>query len=113
MHLKNCSLLTLPDGTVQLAPAYDLVATRLALSQDPEESALAVNGKKNRLQRTDFETFAQLAGIPAKAVDNTFRRFFKQKDVALKEISRSFLSEGLRREYAELLRVRCAELENF
>ena len=30
MHLKNVSLLTEPDDTVRLAPAYDLLATKLA-----------------------------------------------------------------------------------
>ena len=32
MHLKNFSLLTGPDGTVRLSPAYDLFCTRLVTS---------------------------------------------------------------------------------
>ncbi len=111
MHLKNYSLLTQPNGTVQLAPAYDLVATKLVMPEDLEESALTINGKKKRLKRSDFESFAERSGIPAKAVDNTFNRFFEQKESALSEIKSSMLSEMFRQDYAELLIIRFSQLE--
>ncbi len=111
MHLKNYSLLTLSDGTVQLAPAYDLVATKLALPQDLEESALTINGKKSRLQKNDFKEFASHSGIPEKAVENIFRRFFEKQQVAVKEIKNSFLSETLQQDYTKLLNARFSQLE--
>ena len=52
MHLKNWSLLG-PPGSQILSPAYDLLPTRI-LVDDPEESALPINGKKNRIRRLDL-----------------------------------------------------------
>jgi len=52
MHLKNWSLLG-PAGSQILSPAYDLLPTRI-LVDDPEESALPINGKKNRIRRLDL-----------------------------------------------------------
>jgi serine/threonine-protein kinase HipA len=52
MHLKNWSLLGAPGSQI-LSPAYDLLPTRI-LVDDPEESALPINGKKNRIRRLDL-----------------------------------------------------------
>jgi serine/threonine-protein kinase HipA len=62
MHLKNWSLLR-DSGRVVLAPAYDLLPVRL-LVRDPEDSALPINGRKNRLERRDFEALAKHLKIP-------------------------------------------------
>jgi serine/threonine-protein kinase HipA len=53
MHAKNYSLIT-RDGKVELAPAYDLLNTTLAVESAEEESALPLAGKKKRLKREDF-----------------------------------------------------------
>lgn len=106
MHLKNYSLLTEPDGTVRLAPAYDLVATKLALPQDPEESALTINGKKNRLTWVDFQTFAAAAGLPERAVEHVARRF-RKGGTGLPD---SFLSETLQVDFRGLLEKRAQAL---
>ena len=60
IHLKNFSFLY-EGHTRRLAPAYDLLSTRLVISErdDPEELALPLNGKKNRLKREDFALFAR------------------------------------------------------
>jgi serine/threonine-protein kinase HipA len=78
MHLKNFSLLTSPNGETNLAPAYDLVATRLVVPEDPEEMALTINGKKSRLKQADFRSFAASLGLPEKTVGNVFAHFYKQ-----------------------------------
>ena len=56
MHLKNFSLYYENHALVQLTPAYDLVATRLLISakDDPEESALTLNGKKAKIKRVNY-----------------------------------------------------------
>ncbi len=73
MHLKNFSLIQ--DYEVyRLAPAYDMVATKLLMPQDQEELALTLNGKKNNLKRSDFETSMTNAGLPKKAIENLFER---------------------------------------
>jgi serine/threonine-protein kinase HipA len=62
MHLKNWSMLR-DAGRVALSPAYDLLPVRL-LVDDPEEFALPINGRKNRLQRRDLEALAKHLKIP-------------------------------------------------
>jgi serine/threonine-protein kinase HipA len=52
MHLKNFSL---TNKTDVLAPAYDMVATALAVKGDTEELALNLDGKKRKLTRKDFD----------------------------------------------------------
>ena len=62
-HRKNFSLLSREDGNVALSPAYDLVSSRLAITEETDEMALTVNGKRNRLKRDDFLAFADGLGI--------------------------------------------------
>ena len=45
--LKNFSLIT-RDGKVEMAPAYDILNTSLALVDPQEEIALPLNGKKEK-----------------------------------------------------------------
>lgn len=77
MHLKNFALLETAPGEWGLSPAYDLVSTALVLPEDPEETALAVNGKKARLTRNDWRAFSQRLEIPGKVFDNLWSRFAK------------------------------------
>lgn len=62
MHLKNWTLVR-DAGRIVLSPAYDLLPVRL-LVDDPEEFALPINGRKNRLERRDFEAFGKHLKIP-------------------------------------------------
>jgi serine/threonine-protein kinase HipA len=106
MHLKNFSLLTRSDGFVQLAPAYDLVATQLVMPQDPEESALTINGKKSKLKFSDFQAFAANAGVSDKPFENIIRRFSEATLLAETEVNASFLSEKMQAAYIDMLRIR-------
>ncbi|MBI5242558.1 MAG: HipA domain-containing protein [Elusimicrobia bacterium] len=53
MHLKNWALLG-QGKEIGLAPVYDFVSSRLYIRNE-EDSALTINGKKNKLKRSDFE----------------------------------------------------------
>ncbi len=65
-HLKNYSINYHKDVRIRLSPAYDIVSSKLAIPDEKEESALAINGKKNRLSREDFNTVAEYLQIPVK-----------------------------------------------
>ena len=69
MHLKNFSLIETAIGSNQyvLSPAYDLLPVQLILPGDIDDTALILNGKKQKLHRKDFLIFAETAGIPQKA----------------------------------------------
>jgi len=62
MHLKNWSLLR-QGKRLALSPAYDLLPTRL-LTDDPEEFALPINGRKAQIARRDLLTLAKHMRLP-------------------------------------------------
>ncbi len=113
MHLKNFSLYYSKMDLVQLAPAYDLVATRLLISEadDPEEIALALNRKKAKLKRRDFDTFAGAIGLNDKQADNAYERVVSNISSVLSFIEQSFISDEKKEEFEDLINVRRERLE--
>jgi serine/threonine-protein kinase HipA len=93
MHLKNFSLLTTRQNNIILSPAYDLLCTKLALPEDPEEMALTLNGKKRKLKRSDFDTLAKSLKIPDKALKNTYNRLAINSKTLFHSWKFSFLPE--------------------
>lgn len=110
MHLKNFSLVTRETGEIQLAPAYDLISTRLLPIDDSEEMALTVNGKKARLTREDFEVMGETLKIPKKAVQNSFERLAGALPKIRSVINASFLSPNLKNQYEEIIQSRARVL---
>ena len=106
MHLKNFSLIRFDDGEVALSPAYDLVSTKLAMPEDLEESALTINGKKNRLKRADFDELVAKLGIPVKSCERVYTKFAKKQALMLELIEQSFLSDEMKEAYVKLLNER-------
>lgn len=106
MHLKNFSLIRNEDDEIVLAPAYDLLATKLLLTADKEDLALTLNGKKNNLIRKDFDLFADNLGINKSALKKIYEKFENSFDTFVKIIDKSFLSDQMKEEYINLLRQR-------
>jgi serine/threonine-protein kinase HipA len=113
MHLKNFSLWRDPKSNrVRMSPGYDFLSTRLLMTakEDPEEMALSINGKKNKLQWTDFAALGANLKIPAKVVervrDQMLDSFFEAEEL----IEKSFLSETKKEEFMDLLRARSKRL---
>ena len=105
MHLKNFSMITEDPQHIVLSPAYDLISVRLLLSEkeDPEQLALPVNGKKNRLERKDFIALAETLKIP-----NKVGRYVLDKQITAQEtlqawIAKSFLSKNLKNQYSDII----------
>lgn len=75
MHLKNMALLkaTEPGNrtfrTVRMAPLYDSVTTRVFPRLKHDRMAIKVNGKDDRLRRSDFRAWATTVGLRASDVD--------------------------------------------
>ena len=99
MHLKNFSLLRPIEGSVALAPAYDLAATKIVLPEDPEEAALTINGKKRNLHRSDFEAMARTLGITGRVVESSLGKFGDNYEDAMQLINKSFLKKAQREAY--------------
>lgn len=64
-HFKNYSISHFEQAGVRLAPAYDIVCSKLVIPGE-EDSALTLNGKRNNLTRDDFEASANYLKIPQK-----------------------------------------------
>lgn len=113
MHLKNFSLIYPVDGMVQLSPAYDLLATRLILSEtdDPEESALTINGKKSSLNLEDFLAFGAYSGLTEKQIHKTLQNFQNGLPSCFNVIDKSFLSAKNKKEFKKLLTDRASRLK--
>ncbi|MDR0972847.1 MAG: HipA domain-containing protein [Prevotellaceae bacterium] len=109
MHLKNFSLYK-KTGEYVLAPAYDLVSTKLVIPQDNEELALTLNGKKSNLKRRDFDSLLKGRDVEDKAIDNVYNKFQKVIPKWLAFIDCSFLPEQMREEYKTLIQKRWAIL---
>ena len=113
MHLKNVSLIYDEKGSVTLAPAYDLVSTRLIIPEDldPEETALAVNGKRARLKRTDFEIFGRTAGMTQKQIANAFDRLLSKVPEMIAFLSQGFLPLRQARRFENLILSRAERIQ--
>jgi len=105
MHLKNFSLIYRPNGMIQLSPAYDLLSTRLLISEeiDPEETALSMNGKKRNLTRGDFQKLADNLGINQRQYENILNHFTNVIPKLIAATEGSFLSAQKSAEFKAIL----------
>ena len=110
MHLKNFALLTAADGQIGLSPAYDLVATKLLIPHDPEETALPINGKKTQLRPKDFRVLAERLAIPAIVFDRRLRHFGNCLKGFSAVIKQSFLPPALQKNMLVLVAARAKSL---
>ncbi len=104
-HLKNTSLIYENESGVKtlLSPAYDLISTDLYLSDDNEESALAINGKKNKLEESDFFVLAKSFGISEKVHERIIVKFNKLLPLWNEIIDISFIEEIKKKEFKEII----------
>lgn len=110
MHLKNFSLLQQPVSGMALAPAYDLLATALVNPADDEDLALTLNGKKHKINKSDFMRAFAASGLDAKQQEQIFGKMAKTRKAWEDLIRISFLSPDLKSRYLELLEKRFGRL---
>lgn len=91
MHLKNFSMWEKDESTFCLSPAYDLISTALVIKDELEQMSLTINGKKNKLTKTDFENLGRSLQLNEKQILNTFNELRKKKDKFIEWINSSFL----------------------
>jgi serine/threonine-protein kinase HipA len=109
MHLKNFSLLADRDGRHQLSPAYDLLATRLVIPDDP--LALPIGGKRDGLVADDWRRFAEYCRLPERAALRIHREIIGATDGAMSLLTRSMLPDDLKEAYRAVLRERTGVLQ--
>ena len=108
-HLKNISVLHDDDGEVALAPAYDIVSSRLVLPGE-EDMALSINGKRNGIDREDLRSFADYCGIPDRVRDDALERFVGAAELIAELVEDSYLDARAREGFIEIVHSRIARL---
>lgn len=103
MHLKNFSLYSKVYQEYNLTPAYDMLSTALVMTEDAEELALTLNGKKRKIRKLDFEISMQASGLEEKVIRNIFNKFLKVKDKWFDFIDISFLPEEMKIAYKDII----------
>lgn len=91
MHLKNFSMLENIDGSFTFSPAYDLLSTFLVIDNETEQMSLTINGKKNKIKKTDFDMLAKNLSLNEKQRDNSYKNFIRKKENIEWWIQNSFL----------------------
>ena len=107
-HMKNYSVIYDEDGRARLAPAYDLVCSRIVLPNEANDSALTIQGRKSKIRRKEMDLLADNLGIPQKV---RFARFAGQKENFRKRIVESLLPKDLAQSFEKLLIERFKRLE--
>ena len=111
MHLKNFSLLENAAGGWELAPAYDLVPVQIVLPDDPEELALSLNGKKNRIRRADFLALADSLRLAPRQTARAFDRILSAvRDRLPETLAASFLPAPMQDAVSTLVAARLVRL---
>jgi serine/threonine-protein kinase HipA len=103
MHLKNFSLIENLLGEYEFSPAYDLLNTAIVITDDNEESALTINGKKRKITLKDFDALAASLKINNKSTQAIYARLNKILPKWIACINESFLSKNLQKVYIEVL----------
>ena len=86
-----------------LTPAYDLLSTKIVMPEDTEELALTLNGKKRKLQKSDFIRVMTASGLSEKVISNMAKKFRRSIVKWLELINASFLPESMKKEYKKLI----------
>lgn len=110
MHLKNFSMIESPSGWI-LAPAYDLLNVAIVNPDDTEELALTMEGKKKKIKWIHFKHLGEGMGLTSKQIQGVYSRMHKNKPKAIELIEKSFLSDGMKEAYKNLLESRYEQLQ--
>jgi len=108
MHLKNFSLYK-NKGKYVLSPTYDLLNTVIE-TNDIEELALSIDGKKNNLNKNNFLNLAKKYNLTTIQVDRIFSFYKNKYQQIIKEIENSLLPEDKKTKYKEIINKRYNKL---
>jgi len=108
LHLKNISVLL--NEKASLSPAFDLLSFEIYQEDfkehDNEQMALSINGKKNKLNREDFDKLANIFEIKEKVRNYIYKKFESKVSLWDELISKSFLPENKKEKLKSLIRER-------
>lgn len=107
VHLKNISLLETADGDMMLSPSYDLMNTKIHLTdnllalnlfEELEQTSLAL-GKIYRYTSEDFIEFGKRLKIKESIITKIIETFNKKENEILAMVDKSFLFDDAKNIY--------------
>ncbi|HEV7645197.1 MAG TPA: HipA domain-containing protein [Pyrinomonadaceae bacterium] len=110
-HLKNFSLLETADGDYRLAPAYDLMNTRLHIDDQHfafEKELFEDDFRSVKYQsglhpaKEDFIEFGRRVGVKEERIEVLLTPFLSRQESVETLTNRSFLDEKMKRGYLHL-----------
>jgi serine/threonine-protein kinase HipA len=111
-HVKNFSILETPMGDYRLAPAYDLLNTRIHIKDKDfalEDGLLPKNLAQGKIQH-QFSVLANQAGIPPKTFTDITALMLSGSEKVERLTNSSFLDETTKRNYFQSYRGRLNQL---
>jgi serine/threonine-protein kinase HipA len=111
-HLKNFSILETNFGDYRLSPAYDLLNSRIHVSDQDfalENGLLPRNLTKGKMA-SQFALLAELAHIPNKTFQDTLLKMTTRSAQVEKLIQASFLNDTTKRNYLQAYQTRLKQL---
>lgn len=107
MHLKNWSFLELESlrGVFRLSPCYDFLNTRLVIKKEDRDIGLFLEGKNQNIESKTLMKFASDLGIE-KFTKKILEELDSWKSISAKLCQNSFLPEGSKERYMELIEER-------
>lgn len=112
LHLKNFSLIEdAPASRIfNLSDAYDILPVNVVDERDEEELALSLNGRKNKLEKSDFLKFAEHCNIEEGVANKIIAGLVSKKEDCLEYCKESLLDDGTKDRMMRLISERCARL---
>ncbi|MBK5200206.1 MAG: HipA domain-containing protein [Spirochaetaceae bacterium] len=101
MHLKNFSLYQ-KKGKSIFSPSYDLLNT-LIITEDLEEVALSIDGRKSHLNRKNFFNLAEKYLLNETQIERIFNNFQRKYQMIIDSINNSLLDESLKSAYIKII----------
>lgn len=119
-HLKNFSILEIPEGGNRLSPSYDLLNTKLHTNDAP--MALNLLKRKERTESprantynysfTDFREFGENIGVRIPVIENTKTEFEQSIDIIYEFVDKSFLTDEAKAKYKQIVKQQHFKLFN-
>ena len=83
-----------------------MLSTNVILPADQEQFALAMNGKKQHIRRTDFLHFGEAIGLPRNSAEKMMEKTIKCEAHYLEMCEKSYLPDDMKEQLKNLIQER-------
>ncbi len=104
MHVNIFSFIKQPSTGYALAPAYNMIAIALVVTDDKQELALNMNGKKRKVGKKVFDALmGSFKLLNTRSFENIYTRFTRAISQWKRSILQNFLLPQLQEMYIQFI----------